>query len=144
MYTMRNRRAVLIACMMLAVLALAFAGCAKKDKKIITESGLQIEDIKVGTGAEAKLGATVTVHYVNWINDGTQKISTRDTDQPLVFPIGVGAIIKGLDEGVTGMKVGGVRKLVIPPALGFGDKGAGEMIPPNATLTFEVELIDVK
>lgn len=105
---------------------------------------LKIEDIKGGTGAEAVAGKNVTVHYTGWLTDGTKFDSSKDRGQPFVFPLGAGRVIAGWDQGVQGMKVGGTRKLTIPPALGYGAAGAGGSIPPNATLVFEVELLDVQ
>ena len=108
-----------------------------------TPSGLVIEEITVGTGAEAAAGQMVTVHYTGWLTDGTKFDSSKDRNDPFVFPLGAGHVIKGWDEGVQGMKIGGTRKLTIPPALGYGARGAGGVIPPNATLVFEVELLAV-
>src|SRR5436305_14796209 len=102
------------------------------------------EDMTVGTGAEAKTGQKVSVHYTGWLTDGKKFDSSKDRGQPFSFPLGGGRVIKGWDEGVQGMKVGGVRRLTIPPQLGYGASGAGGVIPPNATLVFEVELLDVK
>jgi len=104
---------------------------------------LQITDTVVGTGAEAKAGDTVTVNYTGWLTDGTKFDSSLDSGQPFQFPLGAGMVIKGWDQGVAGMKVGGKRELIIPPSLGYGAEGAGGVIPPNATLKFEVELLDV-
>jgi FKBP-type peptidyl-prolyl cis-trans isomerase FkpA len=106
--------------------------------------GLKYTDDKVGTGAEAQAGKTVTVHYTGWLLDGTKFDSSRDRNQPFLFPLGGGQVIKGWDEGVAGMKIGGKRTLIIPPELGYGARGAGGVIPPNSTLKFEVELLDVK
>ena len=106
-----------------------------------TSSGLIIEDITVGSGFEASAGQEVTVHYAGWLTSGEKFDSSKDRDDPFVFPLGGGRVIKGWDEGVQGMKVGGKRKLTIPPALGSGAHGAGGVIPPNATLVFEVELL---
>ena len=108
-----------------------------------TPSGLQYEDPKVGSGLEAKTGDTVAVHYTGWLQDGTQFDSSRGRS-PFEFKLGAGAVIKGWDEGVAGIKVGGQRKLFIPPALGYGDRGAGGVIPPGATLIFDVELIEIR
>ena len=107
-------------------------------------AGLVKEDIKVGKGPEAKSGDRVAVHYTGTLLDGTKFDSSKDRNQPFSFPLGRGQVIKGWDEGVAGMKVGGKRTLVIPPDLGYGARGAGGVIPPNATLKFEVELLDVK
>ena len=107
-------------------------------------SGLQIGDIAVGTGDEAKAGNMVTVHYTGTLIDGTKFDSSLDRGTPFTFSLGVGQVIRGWDEGVSGMKVGGKRRLTIPPDLGYGSQGAGNVIPPNATLVFEVELLGVK
>ena len=104
----------------------------------------QIEDIRVGTGPEAQSGQTVEVHYDGTLADGTKFDSSRDRGQPFRFPLGRGQVIKGWDAGVAGMKVGGVRKLTIPPEEGYGARGAGGVIPPNATLLFEVEHLGVQ
>jgi FKBP-type peptidyl-prolyl cis-trans isomerase FkpA len=108
-----------------------------------TSSGLIIEEITVGDGDEATAGQNVTVHYTGWLTDGKKFDSSKDRDDPFEFPLGGGRVIKGWDEGVQGMKVGGTRKLTIPPNLGYGARGAGGVIPPNATLVFEVELLGV-
>lgn len=108
-----------------------------------TDSGLEIENIKDGDGAEAAAGQRVSVHYTGTLTDGTKFDSSRDRGQPFQFTLGVGQVIKGCDEGVAGMKVGGQRKLTIPPELGYGSRGAGGVIPPNATLIFDVELLGV-
>lgn len=110
-------------------------------------SGLQYEDTVTGEGAEAVKGNHVSVHYTGWLYSngeaGTKFDSSKDRGQPFQFPLGGGQVIRGWDEGVAGMKVGGTRRLVIPPELGYGARGAGGVIPPNATLLFEVELISV-
>ncbi|CAG0978055.1 FK506-binding protein [Rhodocyclaceae bacterium] len=108
-----------------------------------TASGLVIDDITVGAGAEAAAGQYVTVHYTGWLTDGAKFDSSKDRDEPFEFALGARHVIAGWDEGVQGMKVGGVRKLTIPPSLGYGARGAGGVIPPNATLVFEVELLAV-
>jgi FKBP-type peptidyl-prolyl cis-trans isomerase FkpA len=108
-----------------------------------TASGLVIEDLSVGAGEAAAAGQRVTVHYTGWLADGTKFDSSKDRGDPFVFPLGGRRVIAGWDEGVQGMRVGGVRKLTIPPALGYGARGAGGVIPPNATLVFEVELLGV-
>ena len=113
----------------------------------MSTNGLQITDTKAGTGAEARKGQTVTVHYTGWLyNNGQQGAkfdSSRDRKDPFKFPLGSGMVIKGWDEGVAGMKVGGQRTLIIPPEMGYGARGAGGVIPPNATLKFDVELLGV-
>jgi FKBP-type peptidyl-prolyl cis-trans isomerase FkpA len=114
---------------------------------ITTASGLQFEDTVTGQGDEARAGQNVTVHYTGWLYDNGQQgakfDSSKDRNDPFVFPLGAGMVIRGWDEGVQGMKVGGMRRLVIPPQLGYGARGAGGVIPPNATLLFEVELLAV-
>ena len=107
-------------------------------------SELNIEDIVVGSGEEAKDGNRVGVHYVGTLTDGTKFDSSRDRGDPFTFILGAGEVIKGWDQGVLGMKVGGTRKLTIPPELGYGEAGAGSDIPPNSTLIFEVELLSVE
>ena len=110
-------------------------------------SQLIIEDVKVGEGAEAVAGAYISVHYTGWLfNDGVRGAkfdSSKDRGQPFAFPLGAGHVIRGWDEGFAGMKIGGVRVLTIPPEMGYGARGAGGVIPPNATLQFEVELLGV-
>ena len=108
-----------------------------------TNSGLQFQDLEVGTGAEAKPGDKVSVHYTGWLEDGTKFDSSLDRNKPFEFQLGTGMVIKGWDEGVVGMKVGGKRVLLIPPDLAYGASGAGGVIPPNATLKFEVELLAI-
>ncbi len=110
---------------------------------ITTESGLQYEEVTVGEGAEAKAGNNVSVHYTGWLTDGKKFDSSKDRNAPFQFSLGAGMVIRGWDEGVQGMKVGGVRRLTIPSSLGYGERGAGGVIPPNATLVFEVELLGV-
>src|SRR5437870_1336694 len=111
---------------------------------ITTPSGLQYEDQTVGGGAEAKAGKTVEVHYTGTLKDGTKFDSSHDRGRPFAFQLGAGRVIKGWDEGVAGMKEGGKRKLVIPSGLAYGKQGAGGVIPPDAGLTFVVELLKVK
>ena len=114
---------------------------------ITTNSGLQYTDTTVGDGDEAKSGQSVTVHYTGWLYEnntqGSKFDSSRDRRDPFVFSLGAGMVIKGWDEGVAGMKTGGARTLIIPAALGYGARGAGGVIPPNATLKFDVELLGV-
>ncbi len=114
------------------------------DKQQKPAAGLKIEDAKVGTGKEAKSGDTVAVHYRGTLTDGKEFDSSYKTNQPFSFTIGEGRVIKGWDQGVPGMKVGGKRKLTIPSDLGYGEAGSPPVIPPNATLIFEIELVDVK
>ena len=126
--------------------------CTKKDGEdgangsngTALTGGLKIEDVKVGTGAEAVAGKVVVVHYTGTLTDGKKFDSSRDRKQPFSFTLGAGQVIKGWDMGVAGMKVGGQRKLTIPSDLAYGDRGAGGIIPPKATLLFDVELVEVK
>jgi peptidylprolyl isomerase len=117
-------------------------------KTMTTQSGLQITDSTVGTGAMPKPGQTCVMHYTGWLYEGGKKgkkfDSSVDRNEPFEFPIGQRKVIAGWDEGVATMKVGGKRTLIIPPALGYGERGAGGVIPPNATLMFDVELLGVK
>lgn len=106
-----------------------------------TASGLVIEEVLLGEGAEACAGQTVSVHYTGWLTNGSKFDSSKDRNEPFEFPLGARHVIAGWDEGVQGMKIGGKRKLTIPPDLGYGARGAGGVIPPNATLVFEVELL---
>lgn len=110
---------------------------------VTTDSGLQYVDITEGTGAMPQAGQRVTVHYTGTLEDGTKFDSSRDRGRPFTFQIGVGQVIKGWDEGVSTMRVGGQRQLVIPAELGYGSRGAGGVIPPNATLIFDVELLRI-
>jgi FKBP-type peptidyl-prolyl cis-trans isomerase FkpA len=128
--------------------AKTMAKAATDSKVVTTASGLKYEDVKVGTGAEAKAGQNVSVHYTGWLwvdgKRGNKFDSSKDRGEPFKFPLGGGRVIKGWDEGVQGMKIGGTRILTIPPALGYGERGAGGAIPPNATLQFEVELLGLQ
>lgn len=112
--------------------------------EIMTDSGLKYDDLAVGDGAEAQSGQMVVVHYTGWLTDGSKFDSSVDRNEPFQFGLGRGMVIRGWDEGVQGMKVGGKRKLTIPPQLGYGAQGAGGVIPPNATLVFEVELLEIR
>ena len=112
--------------------------------EVTTASGLKYTDVKVGGGTEATAGKTVDVHYTGWLLDGKKFDSSKDRGQPFSFALGGGQVIRGWDEGVAGMKIGGTRILMIPPDLGYGARGAGGVIPPNATLKFEVELLGVR
>jgi peptidylprolyl isomerase len=123
----------------------AKAGKMEKQDTVTTASGLKYVDIKVGNGATPKAGQTVEVHYTGWLTDGKKFDSSKDRNAPFSFPLGQGRVIKGWDEGLSTMKVGGGRKLIIPPTLGYGAGGAGGgLIPPNATLVFEVEFLGIK
>ncbi|CAI8162603.1 MAG: FK506-binding protein [Synechococcus sp. CC9902] len=124
--------------------ASALGGPMESADTRVTASGLKITELNLGDGAEAAAGQTVVVHYRGTLENGKQFDASYDRVTPFSFPLGAGRVIKGWDEGVVGMKVGGKRKLVIPPDLAYGSRGAGGVIPPNATLTFEVELLDVK
>jgi FKBP-type peptidyl-prolyl cis-trans isomerase FkpA len=109
----------------------------------MTDSGLKYEDLAEGEGPVAAAGQKVSVHYTGWLTDGRKFDSSLDRNEPFSFPLGRGMVIRGWDEGVAGMKVGGRRRLTIPPQLGYGPRGAGGVIPPNATLVFEVELLGI-
>ena len=127
------------------LLALTVVACSSDSPEAtVTPSGLHIEELVVGEGESARVGATAVVHYTGWLVDGTKFDSSVDRDSPFDFVIGEGRVIKGWDEGVATMRVGGKRKLTIPPDLAYGDRGAGDVIPPGATLVFEVELLEVR
>ena len=133
---------------LLAALLFAVAGSAHAAKKVTTASGLQIIDTVEGTGAQPKRGQICVMHYTGWLyvngKKGKKFDSSVDRGRPFEFPIGVGRVIAGWDEGVATMKVGGKRTLIIPSELGYGSRGAGGVIPPNATLVFDVELLGLK
>ncbi len=112
--------------------------------EVTTESGLKYEELTVGEGDTATAGQTVVVHYTGWLEDGTKFDSSKDRNMPFDFNLGAGQVIKGWDEGVAGMQIGGTRKLTIPSDLGYGAQGAGGVIPANATLIFEVELLELR
>jgi len=118
-----------------------FEESGPEGNEVTTSSGLQYIDLKIGAGAIVRVGTNVSVHYTGWLENGKKFDSSVDRGQPFSFPLGAGRVIKGWDEGVQGMKVGGKRKLIIPSNLGYGARGAGGAIPPNATLIFEVELL---
>ena len=150
-WTARDATRLVLAC--LVVLAGAALACGpsaaprsagSSAAEVTMPDGLKYTDDQVGNGTEAQAGKTAVVHYTGWLMDGTKFDSSRDRNQPFSFPLGRGAVIKGWDEGVAGMKVGGKRTLIIPPDLGYGARGAGGVIPPNATLIFEVELLKVQ
>ncbi|RPH95922.1 FKBP-type peptidyl-prolyl cis-trans isomerase [candidate division KSB1 bacterium] len=134
----------------LLVLAASCGGGGKKAGEgalgdtVTTASGLKYVDIKAGSGASPQPGQTAEVHYTGWLTDGKKFDSSKDRNQPFSFQIGQGRVIKGWDEGVASMKVGGVRKLIIPPQLGYGERGAGNVIPPHSVLIFEVELLNIQ
>lgn len=154
---MRNHRMALVP---LIVAAGALAGCkadgtaakgtdtmttkSADGQEVTTASGLKYTDLKVGDGASPAPGQICVMHYTGWLTDGKKFDSSLDRGQPFEFPIGQGRVIRGWDEGVATMKIGGKRKLVIPPDLGYGDRGAGGVIPGGATLIFEVELLGLK
>jgi FKBP-type peptidyl-prolyl cis-trans isomerase len=127
-----------------AAKAAAHKKAKSASKTITTASGLKYQVLKPGTGAVAQAGQQVSVHYTGWLTDGTKFDSSVDRGQPFQFTLGAGQVIKGWDEGVLGMKVGEKRKLTIPSSLGYGERGAGNVIPPNATLVFDVELLGVQ
>ncbi len=134
---------------MMCVMSLLLCGLstivqADDGSVVTTDSGLQYVDVVPGDGQEAKKGDHVVVHYTGTLTDGTKFDSSKDRNDPFSFPLGAGQVIKGWDEGVAGMKVGGTRQLIIPPDLGYGARGAGGVIPPNATLKFDVELLEVR
>lgn len=151
---LRNTRILIVVVVIIAIAASAFliynsqkstpAQTTSGGEMITTASGLQYEDLVIGEGAQAQSGDTVSVHYTGWLEDGTKFDSSLDRNQPFSFTLGMGEVIRGWDEGVAGMNGGGKRRLVIPPELAYGPQGAGGVIPPNATLIFEVELLDVQ
>ena len=143
-----SRRTILTTMLAGGLAAIATRATAQQGKAMTTASGLQIIDIKEGAGASPKPGQTCVMHYTGWLYEngkkGSKFDSSVDRKEPFEFPIGQGRVIKGWDEGVASMKVGGKRTLIIPPALGYGSRGAGGVIPPNATLVFDVELLALK
>ena len=149
----QNQRIFLIGVIVFAVLAVLYSlfgdqfqfgsSTGSVGDLITTASGLQYEDVVVGTGPPAQAGQEVTVHYVGTLEDGTQFDSSRDRGVPFVFPLGMGRVIAGWDEGVAGMQVGSLRILMIPGNLGYGAQGSPPAIPPHATLIFEVELLEI-
>jgi FKBP-type peptidyl-prolyl cis-trans isomerase len=145
-----TQRTLLAAASLLLGVTLAFADTSAGGPSkttgtpVTTKSGLKYWDLKKGTGAEAKAGQMVKVHYTGWLTNGKKFDSSVDRGEPFEFHLGGGEVIKGWDEGVAGMKVGGKRQLQIPPDLGYGASGAGGVIPPNSTLVFDVELLGTK
>lgn len=151
----RNQRIAILVLVLLLIAGAAFlyfnsrsnqqaVGLPDITNLTTTASGLQYKDVTIGSGTEAQPGKTVTVHYTGWLTNGAKFDSSIDRGQPFSFTLGAGGVIPGWEEGVAGMKVSGKRILVIPPDLAYGPSGAGGVIPPNATLIFEVELLEVK
>lgn len=157
----KTRPRVCTAALLAATLPLLTSACARTERAdetsqqtaqgeasgapaAATATGLQQQDLKVGDGPEAVSGKTVEVHYTGWLENGTKFDSSLDRGEPFSFRLGAGEVIPGWDQGVAGMKVGGKRKLTIPPDLAYGQEGAGGVIPPGATLVFEVELLGVR
>ncbi len=150
---MRLQRIILIVALIASAAIFSYASWKRNqpsgitqiqgENMVTTDSGLMYEDVVVGEGPQAKAGDTVSVHYTGWLEDETKFDSSKDRNQPFEFPLGGGRVIKGWDEGVAGMQVGGTRKLIIPSELGYGSRGAGGVIPPDATLIFEVELLAI-
>jgi FKBP-type peptidyl-prolyl cis-trans isomerase len=137
--------AKLVAAGAVLMLALGTAAAAQDEPEVVEgKNGLKYIDLVVGEGLDARRGDEVSVHYTGWLEDGTKFDSSLDRGRPFVFPLGRGRVIQGWDLGVAGMKAGGKRKLLIPAKLGYGKRGAGDAIPPNANLVFEVELLSVK
>lgn len=143
-----SRRFALAALLSATTGVLALSESADAQNVVTTPSGLKYIDLKVGTGASPRTGQTCVMHYTGWLYEdgkkGAKFDSSVDRNEPFEFKIGMGQVIRGWDEGVATMKVGGKRTLIIPPALGYGARGAGGVIPPNATLLFDVELLGVK
>ncbi len=143
-----SRRSALAAALVATTGALALSESADAQNVVTTPSGLKYIDVKVGTGASPRTGQTCVMHYTGWLYENGKKgekfDSSVDRGEPFEFKIGMGQVIRGWDEGVATMKVGGKRTLIIPPALGYGARGAGGVIPPNATLLFDVDLLAIR
>jgi FKBP-type peptidyl-prolyl cis-trans isomerase FkpA len=146
-------RAVVAALLAAASSLIVTAASASQEKnhslkpagqEVVTPSGLKYTDLELGQGEEARTGKILEVHYVGWIDKGARFDSSRDREHPFTFRLGAGDAIKGWDEGLVGMKVGGKRRLTIPPELGFGKQGVGSVVPPNAILVYEFELLGVR
>lgn len=137
--------ALILLSLILGDQAMAFQPQTVSTEVITTPSGLQYQEIEVGSGAKPKAGQDVVVHYTGWLESNNEKFdSSVDRGQPFTFTLGQGMVIKGWDEGLASMNIGGKRRLIIPASLGYGARGAGGVIPPNATLVFDVELLDVQ
>lgn len=136
------KRSLFLTALVLA--ATAAAAATKPPRTVVLSDGLKYVDLKIGSGPEPAAGQTVRVHYVGRLLDGTKFDSSRDRGQPFEFALGQGSVIAGWDEGIKTMRVGGRRKLIVPPQLGYGAEGAGDKIPPNATLVFDVELLGIE
>lgn len=142
---MKSRQLSSLVAIIVLTLSVGVGGSmAENNQEVTTPSGLKYVDQVVGTGEAAVAGKNVSVHYTGWLESGKKFDSSVDRGQPFSFPLGAGRVIKGWDEGVQGMKVGGKRKLTIPSDLGYGSRGAGGVIPPNATLIFDVELLGIR
>lgn len=142
---MKSRQVSSLVAIIVLTLSVGVGGSmAENNQEVTTPSGLKYVDQVVGTGEAAVAGKNVSVHYTGWLESGKKFDSSVDRGQPFSFPLGAGRVIKGWDEGVQGMKVGGKRKLTIPSDLGYGSRGAGGVIPPNATLIFDVELLGIR
>lgn len=137
--------ALILLSLILGDQAMAFQPQTISTEVITTPSGLKYQEIEVGSGAKPKAGQDVVVHYTGWLESNNEKFdSFVDRGQPFTFTLGQGMVIKGWDEGLASMNIGGKRRLIIPASLGYGARGAGGVIPPNATLVFDVELLDVQ
>jgi FKBP-type peptidyl-prolyl cis-trans isomerase FkpA len=137
-----TKRLLLLISVVLTLISASYAN-ETEPATVTTDSGLKYQVLQAGDGPEAKAGKKVTVHYTGWLTDGTKFDSSVDRGKPFAFNLGAGQVIPGWDEGVAGMKVGEKRRLTIPSKLGYGSRGAGDVIPPNATLIFEVELLQI-